>query len=187
MSYKLLHDYENTLSLLIENEELGKRMPDYSPRYRAKPRAGSWVAPDAEFFASHNYEGDPAATPPDVCTWSTGNLVFSEAAYKVFKSLLDQSGEFLPINVNGSTYYIFNTLLVIPEEGVNKDKAVDVIDSGVHLGLDHIIFNEEVLDGAAVFKSSTDRLVYSYSTDEFKNLYDKNGFKGLKFEEVIAH
>ena len=72
------------------------------------------------------------------------------------------------------------------EEGINKDKAVDVIDSGVHLGLDNVTFNEEALDGAVIFKSSTDRLVHSYSTDEFKNLYDKNGFKGLKFEKVMS-
>ena len=186
MSYKLLHDYKSTLSFHIENEELWTKMPDYSPRFRAKPRAGSWVAPDAEFFASHNFEGDPTVMPPDVCTWSTGNLVFSEYAYKVFKSLLERSGEFLPTNVNGSTYYLFNTLFVIPEEGVNKDKAVDVIDSGVHLGLDNVSFNEDVLDGAVIFKSSTDRLVHSYGTDEFKNFYDKNGFKGLTFEKVMC-
>ena len=185
MSYKLLHDYLCTYSLLIENDELWDKMPDYSPKYRAKPKADDWVAPKASFFASANYEGSANALP-DVCTWATGNLVFSEAAYNVFKEQLEQSGEFLPILVGDSIYYVFNTLKVIPDEGVNKEKAVDLIDSGVHLGLDNITFKEEALEGAVVFKSKTDRLVYSYCTDEFKDLYEQNDFKGLKFEEVVA-
>ncbi len=187
MTYKLLHDYQNTYSLLIQNDELWDKMPEYSPRYLAKPKAADWVTSNATFFASKNYEGDPAGTVPDVCTWSTGNLVLNEVAYNVFRDLLEKSGEFLPICVSSVKYYVFNTLLVIPEEGINKDKAVDVIDSGVHLGLDNVTFKEEVLDGAAVFKSDTDLLVYSYCTNEFKRIYEINNFKGLIFEEVKVY
>ena len=187
MTYKLLHDYENTRSLLIENDELWGKMPGYSPKYRAKSKAKDWVAPIATFYSSKNFQGDPTSSPPDICTWSTGNLVLSETAYNIFKKRLEYSGEFLPVSIDGLTYYIFNTLLVIPEEGINDDNAVEVIDSGVHLGLDNYTFNEAFLDGALVFKTNVDRLVYSYCTDEFKNLYEANGFRGLKFEELFAN
>jgi hypothetical protein len=63
---------------------------------------------------------------------------------------------------------------------------VEIIDSGVHLGQGNVSFDESFLglEGIAVFKTPTDRLVFSYCTEEFKKLYEDNGFKGLVFEPV---
>lgn len=185
MSHRLNHDYENTYSLLIKNEELWEKMPDYSAKYRAISKLADWVEPAGSFFSSANYQGDMVKMP-DLSIWGLGNLVLNEAAYHIFQPILAESGEFLPINIDGVRHYIFNTLLVIPENVVNTGEAVELIDSGVHLGLDNFTFNEAMLNGAIFFKTKADKLVYSYCTDMFKQLYEKNGLCGLIFEKITA-
>ena len=102
----------------------------------------------------------------------------------MFKDLIAPAGEFLPLIVGDDTYYMFNTLFVIPEEGIDRSQAIDVVNTGVHMGQDRVLFREEYLAGNHVFKTPTNKLVFSYVTESFKRLYDKNQFSGLVFETV---
>lgn len=187
MIYRLKYDYQNTYLLFIDGVELGTKMPSYRPRFLGKPRLNEWVMPEASFYYSENFEG-MRATLPDISIWSAGVLVLNPAAYKIFHACLEKAGEFLPINIEGETYYLFNVLYIIPESATNREKAVEIVDSGVHLGQGNVSFDESFLglEEMAVFKTSTDRLVFSYCTEQFKNLYENNGFKGLIFEPVIV-
>lgn len=187
MIYKLEHDYENTYSLLIDPVEMVSKMPNYRPRQKAKPVAHEWVAPEASFFKSENFAGN-GETIPDVTIWKLGYLVLNPKAYDKLKAYLSPSGEFLPITVDGKTFYLFSPLYIIADEAVDKEMAVDIIDSGVHLGQDNVTFDESVLreDNIAVFKTRTDKLVFSYCTDAFKELIEDSGFKGLAFEGIMA-
>ena len=83
--YKISYDFEKFYSFIIKNSELGEKMPDYSPRFVAKPRLQGWVAPEASYYASDNYGGVDESIP-DITTWLTGNLVFSQKAYELFLS-----------------------------------------------------------------------------------------------------
>jgi hypothetical protein len=47
---------------------------------------------------------------PDITYWIGGTLVLSPAAYRYLGDLLGPCGEFLPVNINGLTYHIFNCL-----------------------------------------------------------------------------
>ena len=187
MIYKLEHDYENTYSLLIDPVEMVNKMPNYRPRQKAKSVAHEWIAPEASFFKSENFSGN-GETIPDVTTWKLGYLVLNHKAYEKLNVCLSPSGEFLPITVDGNVFYLFNPLYIIADEAIDKDFAVEIIDSGVHLGQDNVTFDESVLkkDNVAVFKTRTDKLVFSYCTDAFKKIIGDNGFKGLVFEEVMA-
>jgi hypothetical protein len=186
MIFILKRDFQNTYSLLIDNVELGTKMPTYRPRFFAKPRLQEWVMPEASFYYGENFEG-MRETLPDVSNWATGVLVFNPKAYEVFKNYLAKSGEFLPISISGETHYLFNTLYVIPDSAIDKSKAVEVIDTGVHLGQTNVIFDESFLgaENILVFKSDTNKLMHSFCTAEFKKLYEENGFKGLTFEPVF--
>ncbi len=185
MIYKLIHDYKNTYSLLIDGVELLTKMPTFRPRFLGKAKLQEWVAPEASFYYGENFEG-MRETLPDVSMWSLGVIVLSPAAYKVFHACLEKAGEFLPITIGGETYYLFNILYIIPESAINREKAVEIIDSGVHLGQGNVSFDESFLglEEIAVFKTPTDRLVFSYCTEQFKKLYEENDFKGLVFEPV---
>jgi hypothetical protein len=185
MIYKLNDDFPNTCLLLIDGVELYTKMPTYKPRFFAKPRLQEWVMPEASFFLGEGAE-QMKEDIPDITPWSTGVLVFNPKAYEVFHSYLAKSGEFLPISVYGETYYLFNTLYIIPESAMNKSRAIEVIDTGVHLGQSNVTFDESFLDGEKIinFKTVTDKLMFAYCTEQFKKLYEDNGFKGLVFEPV---
>lgn len=185
MIYKLGYDYENTALLSIDGVELLQKMPALRPTFFATPKQKEWVAPEASFYYSENYKSNTKVAP-DVTTWATGVLALNPKAYDVFHELLAKAGEFLPVSVYGETYYLFNTLYVIPDEAIDKSKAVDVIDTGVHFGKTNVAFNENFLDSENifVFKSNTNKLLYSFCTEEFKSIYDSKKFKGLVFESV---
>jgi hypothetical protein len=185
MIYKLNSDYQNTSLLFIDGVELGTKMPGYRPRFLGNARTNEWVMPEASFYYSENFEGI-RETLPDITIWSAGVLVLNTNAYKVFKNVLEKSGEFLPISIQDEIYYLLNVLYIIPETAINKEKSIEFVDSGVHLGQSNVSFDESflTLEGLAVFKTPTDRLVFSYCTDQFKKLYEQNDFKGLVFEPL---
>jgi len=185
MIYKLGYDYENTGLLSIDGVELVKKMPALRPKFFATPKQKEWVAPNASFYYSENYKGNTKSTP-DITTWATGVLAFNPKAYDVFRESLVKAGEFLPISVNGETHHLFNTLYIIPDEVIDKSKAVEVIDTGVHFGQTNVIFDEAFLaaEKISVFKSNTNKLLHSFCTEEFKKAYEVNNFKGLVFEAL---
>lgn len=185
MIYELSHDYENTYLLLIDGAELYTKMPKFRPTFKAKPRTEEWVIPTATFFKSENFIGSSEVLP-DITNWSTGVLAFNSRSYAVFRDYLIESGEFLPITVNGESFYLFNTLYVIPDSLIDMKNAVDVIDSGVHAGQSNVSYDEHHLESESIliFKTPTDKLFSSYCTEQFKKLYEEHGFKGLLFKPV---
>ena len=88
------------------------------------------------------------------------------------------SREFLPIHIGSETY---------PEKGIDTSKAVDVIDSGVHMGQDNVLFKAEALESNLVFKTPTDKLCYIYATETFVELFKQHKFSGLTFEPLILN
>lgn len=186
MIYKLNHDFENTFSFLVDPVELVNKMPNYRPRQKAKALLDGWVTPDASFYASENYILDSEQIP-DVTTWKLGYIVLNQKAYDYLHQCLVGAGEFLPVNVNDIQYYIFNPLYVIADSAVNKTKAVEIIDAGVHLGQGNVSFGESVLnkDNISIFKTNTDQLVFSYCTDQFKKICEDYNLKGLIFESLF--
>jgi hypothetical protein len=183
MTYLIEDDYENYYSLTLDVSDLAIKMPSYSQRFRAKPRLDSWVAPNASFYASDNYTGKGEALP-DITTWALGNIILSPKAYLAFRDIMASSGEFLPLLIDGETYYMFNTLFVIPASATDLTGAVDIVNSGVHMGQGNVKFDEEQILGHCLFKSPTNKLTSSFVTKDFKSKYDENHFTGLVFKEL---
>lgn len=178
MIYKIKNNYENFYSFLIKNAELGSKMPNYSPRFQAESRIDNWVKSNGSFYASSNYSSDKVAIP-DITTWLSGLLVLNMKAYECLRGPLEKSGEFLPISVESIDYYVFNTLKVIPDEGVDKSNAKP--DPDIQGSLVDVVFYESKLDSCPLFKSSIDHYLYSYCTEEFKKITAENGLQGLEF------
>lgn len=184
-TYKLTDDYENQYTFTIKGVELYSKMPDYSPRFDATSRLSEWVTPNASFYATANYLNEKISIP-DITTWVAGNLVLNTKAYETLSNKLKESGEFLPVSVEGIDYYIFNTLKVIDDKYINKDKARAVVDGGVNVGLENVSFSTDGLEGAYVFKSSSDHVLHTYCTESFKELIVEHDLKGLLFTEMVV-
>lgn len=183
MIYKLSDDYENTSALFLDGAELYTKMPKYKPRFFATPRGAEWAIPTGSFYISENSRVK-AHVVPDITNWGTGVLAFGPKAYEEFYNDLAGFGEFLPIAVGDATYYLFNTLYVVPDEAIDLSSAVEVVDSGVHLGKSNYRFDEDYLtnNNVMVFKSSVNMLFQCFGTQQFKNKYESLGFKGLVFD-----
>ena len=183
MIYKLEYDYKDCYLFKPDLDDLAIKMPSYSQRFRAKPRLDNWVAPKALFFASENYEGQSEKLP-DITTWAIGNLALNPNAHQVCKDLLESSGEFLPLIIDDEKYYMFNTLFVIPETGIDYSESVDMIDSGVHIGQKNARFILPELGKNIIFKAPTNKLTYSFATQKFVDIYHEHKLNGLQFERV---
>ncbi|MFT6266487.1 MAG: hypothetical protein ACJAWS_002649 [Oleiphilaceae bacterium] len=183
MTYLIEDDYENYYSLTLDVLALAIIMPSYSQRFRAKPRLDSWVAPNVSFYASDNYTGKDTALP-DITTWALGNIILSPKAYLAFRDIMAPSGEFLPLLIDGETYYMFNTLFVIPASATDLTGAEDIVNSGIHIVQGNVKFDESQISSHCIFKSSTNKLRSSFATKDFKSKYDENHFTGLVFKEL---
>jgi hypothetical protein len=184
-TYKTRSDYENFYSFIIENTELFSKMPNFSAKFKAKPRLIDWVEPHGSFFQSDSYRAK-GVNIPDITTWLLGNLVLNENAYSVLHTHLLKLGEFLPVGCEGIKYYIFNALNIIADEAIDQENTKSIIESGINMGLESLQFIPEKTNDLLVFKTNADKLAALYCTEKFKALVIANNLKGLCFDTNLA-
>ena len=69
---------------------------------------------------------------PDITLWFTDEIVCNEKAYRVLKEPLDSYGEWLPINVEGISYWLLNVTKKTEMEDIDlkaSKRTIDVIDN----------------------------------------------------------
>ena len=76
-----------------------------------------WKKISTSFYA----ESPTASKIPDIIVWSGAALVMSEACFNSLSPYLENEGEFLSVDVEGSTYHIFNCLQYAKE---NEDQSL---------------------------------------------------------------
>lgn len=179
--YKINADYDQYLSFTVKNTELYSKMPEYSARFSAKSRLEKWIKPEAMFYSSQNFCGNPDALA-DITLWCSGNLVLNVRAYMVLQQALCRVGEFLPVSCAGVNYHIFNILNVIPDAIVDKENTKECYEGKVYMGLTSLAFHTSELAEHLIFKTNADKRVSAYCTDAFKQLIDRHKLKGLRFE-----
>jgi len=183
--FKILNDFENFFSFSIENGELFSKMPAFSAKFKGKPIITEWVTPNSEFFQSDNYTSNGVHIP-SITTWLLGNLVLNSNAYNKLKTELESYGEFLETNCEGIPYYIFNTLKIIPDDLIDKNKTKEKIESGIYMGLEDLAFKDIDSSDYMIFKTNADKLTYLYCTETFVNLIKTINLTGLKFSENLC-
>ena len=123
---------------------------------------------------------------------SHGAFAFDEAVYQSdLFTLLEMSGEILPINLENRKLYILNVLECVNALNEGSTKW-DIYDDGSKGRIIDYSFYEGRLSESTLFKipqtSKSEILVYSGikdEGDEFMKLYQKLGFTGLVFDEIF--
>ena len=111
-----------------------------------------WKTPETRF---EDIKGVPTGAIPDISLWSGGagsSLVLSPKAYRTLKDSLQAYGEFLPVEVAGETYHIFNCLTFGDVDDAQVER--EYVD-GTEFGLKHIGFKDSV-NNLLVFKTTID-------------------------------
>jgi hypothetical protein len=127
-------------------------------------------------------EGCESAVMPDLCKWHGSVLVLSLNAKNKLEKYLGSMGEFLPITVSGTPFYLFNCFEFGVHDEINSKYQKS---EGEIIGIDHISFNEEDIKNKLVFKTKFDNCGTLYCTDQFKDLVTSLDLNGLKFSSNL--
>ncbi|SBS30483.1 hypothetical protein MSP8886_01827 [Marinomonas spartinae] len=119
---------------------------------------------------------------PDISCWRGTYLVLSPKGYHYLKEPLSSEGEFLPIQVEDTTFHVFNCLSFGLE---NEPLCVKKYLDGFEDGLETLHFDEDDIEPRFLFKSQLQGCSVLYATDSFKQLYDENGLTGLRFDSDL--
>jgi hypothetical protein len=143
-----------------------------------------WHKVKAEFETSPLSSGSTEV--PDISVWNGSALVLSEKALTNLKPTLYDLGEFLPLDIHGATFYIFN--LTTTGE-INLDRSRFSYDEGSELASDieELVFVEKDIEGKVLFSATHDYLGGVYCHQEFRNLCDEFSLKGLIFDQDISN
>lgn len=188
--YRIREDHDNFLMFNLTPDELRSKM---GRRFRyfinRTPKAQpDWVKPDATFKKDTQIKG--ADKLPDISYWTTSHMVLNQKAYDVLSSNLEAYGEFLPVNVEGNSYYVFNTLKLVDESFINSDMSEREYEGDgelkMQVGLHKLKFKEDLLKDTLVFKTEYDTYLNIFCGDEFKNMIEMAGLTGVLFKEDLA-
>ncbi len=169
------------MSFHIDNDEIDYKMgEDMMIHFDPTPHryTGIWKKPNATFYKPDNFSN--ANKIPDITTWAF-YLILNEKAYRKLSKTLEPHGEFLPVNCEGYSYYLLNTLVIADTiDAVDHKKSEREIKDGVYMGLKKLSFKENNLKDNILFKTEYDYAPV-FCTDEFKKIIDKEKLEGLVF------
>ncbi|WP_444932500.1 hypothetical protein [Microbulbifer sp. JTAC008] len=127
-------------------------------------------------FTASLFNNEEIAT--DLGEWQR-NICFNLKAYNALHLNLDRYGEFLPIDLSGETWFIFNITHSIEADVTKSSK--EIIDGKESSYVKEISFNPSPDD--LIFKTSYDGFMGIYCQKGFIDLI--NGHSGLEFNEDL--
>jgi hypothetical protein len=139
----------------------------------------------ADFWApvKTSFEPSPvypeAVKIPSISVWAGSCLIFSERAYAIFRLMLADYGEFLPLDVHGFTYYIFNNLTDIEPDMVKSWYAAEGVKR-----VKSLVFGDDAAD-KLLFKSNWEGSRACFCNEAFKQLCHEYDIEGLDFIEDL--
>ncbi|GAA6168012.1 hypothetical protein [Sessilibacter corallicola] len=144
-----------------------------------KSFADRWGKVVTEFKAPDAFP--EAIKIPDITTWKQTTLVLTEESFAYMGEAMKPFGEFLPIEVQGNTAYIFK---IFSRGEVDQSKCEYEYDEGEVVEVLKIGFTDECLEEQPIFYCSHEGFGAMYCTERFKIACDEFELEGLLFQEV---
>ena len=183
MIYRISTNNDKYMIFHIEPKELRSKMgDDMMIHMGAEPDKylDHWVKPDATFYISNNFP--KALKIPDITLWGEF-LVLNEKAYSALSARLSEYGEYLPVNCEGNNYYIFNILKIMDNSvAVDEEQSVRKVENDIFLGVDKLVFKEDVMGDTLVFRTAFDDHQRVFCTTQFKQLIENIKLDGITFK-----
>ncbi|GMR16781.1 MAG: hypothetical protein BMS9Abin31_1161 [Gammaproteobacteria bacterium] len=183
MVYRLAANNDRYMVFHIEPKELRSKMgDDIKIHMGAAPDKyiNNWVKPNSTFYKPDNFPD--AFDIPDLALWGE-YLVLNEKAYEVLHLKLDSYGEFLPVNCEGLTYYLFNVLKDAEDyNGLDEAESEYNMFEGSQTHLKKLVFKEDALASILLFRSKYEGHNRIFCNNEFKHLVEASKFNGLIFK-----
>ncbi len=138
-----------------------------------------WGTPSAEFLSRPKY---PNGEIPDISLWGGATLVLSPRAFRYLKESLNAYGEFLPVCVEGETFYIFNCLRVVDAD---EGKSEFSCEGDVKLWLKSLVLPVSAGDNF-VFKVPLQSCLTVYCNNKFRDSVLEFELTGIEFDESLV-
>lgn len=106
---------------------------------------------------------------PDVSNWIGATLFLSPKAHRLLGELLAPFGEFLPVQIDKDTFYIFNCLTIADAKQSNEK----------------LNFDETSIKDKVVFKTPEQQCIDIYCTERLKSAIEGFELKGVIFDEDL--
>jgi|SRR5690606_4753754 len=184
MIYKLRADRENYLNFYIDAYVIEKTIGDFFLLNQ-----DHWV----EFWKplpilfQDDSDRRNIVVPPDITVWATENcLALNQKAYTALKNKLHTFGEFLPLQSEGTPYWLFHSTKKTDISHVDLSKSSRTIDEVDYIDVQTLAFKEETLDDLLVFQTEFNGYQNLYCTDNFRKLIESLRLNGLQFSEDLT-
>ena len=183
--YKLKGDIKNYWTFFIDATEIAMKMGDnFDLDYDGISKLSWWKPVDGSFHQEDENKTKKVAIP-DIDIWSS-NLVLNEKAKEVLLPYIESLGELLPVNCEGISYNLFNTMNVIDDSAVDKENSQRIEEQGIFMGIESLqFFEDKVSEKSYLFRTSFDNYVDVYCNESFKEIVEKARLKGLCFEAEL--
>lgn len=126
--------------------------------FKGKELADRWQKISCSFDASNEQ------SIPDIAGFQTsGDMAYSPKALAVLKPMLESTGELLPVEVNGETWFIHNvteSIRALDAEGSEWDEF-----EGERLTLEKEVFFIDPIHDATLFKIPENTYTVTYAVD----------------------
>jgi hypothetical protein len=140
-----------------------------------------WKEPLQVTFS--NTGGLTGTAIPDIAEHQ-GRLFLSTRAYDTLHNLLKNDGEFLPVEYENGTGYMFNPLRIADTVGgLNEAHCVKNEWDDV----EHIAFHEDKLDGMVAFRSEFDFFINLFCQSALKQAVEQANLKGVIFTSNLGN
>lgn len=182
--YRIHPDRMHYQLMTISSEEiiskLGKQNPfhiDPTPR----PYTHIWKPLEISFYDSTT--GKNKAKQPDI-TLDHGRLFLNNAGCDALSKLIETDGELLPVFFEGQSGAIFNTLKCAEDLNALDTKRSTKNDWG---DLQSLVFVEENLNAAVLFRCRFDGFTGLFCNDAFKLAVEQANLKGITFSVDLGN
>ncbi|AQT59212.1 hypothetical protein [Cellvibrio sp. PSBB023] len=184
MIYKLRADRENYLNFYLDSYAIEKIIGDFFLLYEDH-WADFWKKVPGTF--TDDSDSNNVVKVPDITVWATQNcLALNQNAYDKLKQHLAEFGELLPIECEGTPYWLFHSTNKTGMEHVDLNQSARQVDEVDYVEMQALVFKEDSLKDQLVFQTEFSNHRNMYCTEEFKTLVDSNGLKGLYFSRDLA-
>ncbi len=110
-------------------------------------------------------------------------LIFKECVVESMRLFLENFGEFLPLENDECTLYLFNPFCMIDVLDQEKSKIQRFKDGRVMIILQYCFLKDKIQD-THVFKIPNLRTSPTFVSDNFVKLWTEYNFRGIEFEKI---
>lgn len=175
--YRLTPNVEEFCLLYpLESEQFSRR----AFPFRGKKLADRWHKIECSFDVSNEQ------AIPDIAGFQTsGDMVYSPKAIAILKPILESTGELLPVEVNGETWFIHNVTECIRALDTNGSEWDEF--EGERLTLEKEVFFSDPIHDVYLFKIPENNHTVTYAVDNgdmqgYTSTILRENLSGLKVE-----